>query len=227
MKHSDPPRGYENCPNELPKEIDEGIFPQSLKNPPVEDTEDMVARSEHHQDGRYKRTAQIASDISEEGVICQNPDGRIATHASAWKANEELEATSTSPAPMVGYEGHLDQANTSGTLASRPIVQTHILLVEDNIINQKIVMRKLESKGYCVTTAKNGKEAVDAVESAPKPCTGNKHAFDVCLMDMEMPVMDGNTATKTIRALEKQGKIERIPILGVTANVRDEQQAEM
>jgi CheY-like chemotaxis protein len=46
-------------------------------------------------------------------------------------------------------------------------------------------------------------------------------------MDMEMPVMDGNTATKMIRGFEKQGRIEHIPILGVTANVRLDQQTEM
>lgn len=218
----------EELGNAAPKEIDEGIFPESLNNPPVEDTGDMVARPEHQQDDRYKRTAEITSKIPEQGNNCQKLTDRIATHADAWTVNEELEANTPSPAPAVWEGGHhFDQANTSGALASRPSVQTHILLVEDNIINQKIVMRKLESKGYKVTSAKNGKEAVDAVENAPKLSTGDKRAFDICLMDMEMPIMDGNTATKTIRVLERQGKIERIPILGVTANVRGEQQAEM
>ena len=218
----------EELGNTAPKEIDEGMFPESLKNPPVEDTGDMVARPEHQRDDRYKRTAEIASKIPEQEIICQKLTDRIATRADAWNVNEGLEANPPSPAPAL-WEGahHIDQANTSDALESCPSIQTHILLVEDNIINQKIVMRKLESKGYKVTSAKNGKEAIDAVESARKLSTGGKRAFDICLMDMEMPIMDGNTATKTIRALERQGKIERIPILGVTANVRDEQQAEM
>lgn len=87
--------------------------------------------------------------------------------------------------------------------------------------------RKLKSKGYEVTTANDGKEAVDLVTSAPEPSTGDNSAFHICLMDMEMPRMDGNSATKAIRELEKQGKIEYIPILGVTANVRSGQQSEM
>jgi CheY-like chemotaxis protein len=106
-------------------------------------------------------------------------------------------------------------------------LRQHVLLVEDNLVNQKIVCRKLKSKGYDVTTAKDGKEAVDLVSGAPKPSIGDKSAFDICLMDMEMPRMDGNTATKTIRELERHDQIEHIPILGVTANVRSVQQSEM
>lgn len=90
-----------------------------------------------------------------------------------------------------------------------------------------MVFRKLKQKGYSVTVANNGREAVDTLVSAPKLSTGEKGAFHICLMDMEMPIMDGNTATKIIRELEKQGEIERIPVLGVIANVRHEQQPEM
>jgi len=60
----------------------------------------------------------------------------------------------------------------------------HVLLVEDNAINQRIVNRKLQAKGFRVTTANNGREAVDAVREAPKhPSEG---AFDIVLMDQEM-----------------------------------------
>ena len=120
-----------------------------------------------------------------------------------------------------------NQAHSSEAPAAPQTLRQHVLLVEDNLINQKIVCRKLKSKGYDVTTASDGKEAVDLVVRAPKPSTGDKLAFDICLMDMEMPRMDGNTATKAIRELEKQDQIEYIPILGVTANVRSGQQSEM
>ncbi|KAL1581741.1 hypothetical protein WHR41_09503 [Cladosporium halotolerans] len=103
----------------------------------------------------------------------------------------------------------------------------HVLLVEDNLINQQIVCRKLKAKGYVVTTANDGKEAIDLATSAPKLSTGDEAAFDICLMDMEMPRMDGNAATKAIRELERKGAIEYLPILGVTANVRSEQQDKM
>lgn len=93
----------------------------------------------------------------------------------------------------------------------------HILFVEDNIINQRVLSRKLKIAGFEVTTANNGQEALDAWE---------RHTFDCILMDQEMPVMDGNSATREIRALEKR-KGTRVPILGVTANVRQDQQADM
>jgi CheY-like chemotaxis protein len=94
----------------------------------------------------------------------------------------------------------------------------HILLVEDNIINQRILSRKLQSLGFSVTEANNGREALDAVK---------KDHFDCILMDQAMPVMDGNSATKAIRELEKERSGQHTPVLGVTANVRAEQQEEM
>jgi CheY-like chemotaxis protein len=74
-----------------------------------------------------------------------------------------------------------------------------------------------------VTTANNGREAVEVV----KATESKKGPFDIVLMDQEMPVLDGNGATKEIRRLEEAGEVERIPILGVTANVRGEQTEQM
>ncbi|KAF3000464.1 hypothetical protein E8E15_000698 [Penicillium rubens] len=92
-----------------------------------------------------------------------------------------------------------------------------ILFVEDNVINQRVLARKLKIAGFEVTTANNGQEALDAW----------KHdSFDCILMDQEMPVMDGSSAAREIRALEKDNGTHT-PILGVTANVRQNQQADM
>ncbi|EME47082.1 hypothetical protein DOTSEDRAFT_69150 [Dothistroma septosporum NZE10] len=113
------------------------------------------------------------------------------------------------------------------SLNREPSRRAHVLLVEDNIVNQKIIFRKLETKGFNVTTANNGQEAVEAVKAAPQLNTGDKKAFDIILMDQEMPIMDGNAATKAIRQLENDGQLERVPILGVTANARGAQQDEM
>ena len=121
-----------------------------------------------------------------------------------------------------------DEDTTMGTsMASLPSERPHVLLVEDNQINQRILFRKLKAKGYNVTIANNGQEAVAAVRSAPRRLFGGNGSLDCILMDQEMPVMDGNAATKAVRALEENGDIESIPILGVTANVRDEQRKEM
>ncbi|KAJ5973946.1 hypothetical protein N7481_011156 [Penicillium waksmanii] len=92
-----------------------------------------------------------------------------------------------------------------------------ILVVEDNVINRKILSRKLVALGFQIMEANNGREALDAFQNSTVDCI---------LMDQEMPVMDGNSATKLIRQLEK-GSDAHIPILGVTANVRVAQQSEM
>ncbi|GIK00094.1 hypothetical protein Aspvir_004109 [Aspergillus viridinutans] len=72
-----------------------------------------------------------------------------------------------------------------------------ILLVEDNIINQRILSRKLQGCGFSVTEVCNGREALDAVK---------KDHFDCILMDQAMPVMDGNSATKAIREFERNDR---------------------
>ncbi|KAJ5982723.1 hypothetical protein N7451_012823 [Penicillium sp. IBT 35674x] len=92
-----------------------------------------------------------------------------------------------------------------------------VLVVEDNAINRKVLSRKLSRLGFQTTEASNGQEALNFFQN---------NTFDCILMDQEMPVMDGNSATKTIRQLEK-GSDAHVPILGVTANVRATQQSEM
>lgn len=101
------------------------------------------------------------------------------------------------------------------------------ILTINSVINQKILYRKLEAKGFNVTTANNGQEAVEAATSAPRASSGERSAFDVILMDNQMPIMNGNEAARAIRQFEKDQSFERIPILGVTANVRGAQQDEM
>ncbi|KAJ5263885.1 CheY-like superfamily [Penicillium angulare] len=92
-----------------------------------------------------------------------------------------------------------------------------ILLVEDNIINRRILSKKLKSAGFHITEATNGQEAVDAAR---------ENTFDCILMDQEMPVMNGCTASMAIRDTE-QDSCSHVPILGVTANARAEQDAEL
>jgi CheY-like chemotaxis protein len=82
----------------------------------------------------------------------------------------------------------------------------HVLLVEDNFVNQKVAVRFLERLGCTVDVASNGAEGVAACQQ--------RH-FDVVLMDLQMPVMDGMTATRKIRAWETTG---HLPIIALTAN---------
>ena len=84
----------------------------------------------------------------------------------------------------------------------------HILLVEDNAVNQKLALRLLEKRGYRVTVAGDGREALAALE---------KQRFDLILMDVQMPEMDGFQATRAIREREKASG-EHIPIVAMTAH---------
>ncbi len=81
-----------------------------------------------------------------------------------------------------------------------------ILVVEDNLVNQKVICSLLACVGHTVDIVVDGQEAVDAV---------NSHVYDLVLMDIHMPKMDGITATKLIR--EQGGNGATIPIIAVTA----------
>ncbi len=92
-------------------------------------------------------------------------------------------------------------------LAAAKLNGAEILLVEDNEINQDVAVDLLNNYGINVTVAGNGKEALEILEH---------HTFDGVLMDCQMPVMDGYTATKNIRARET---FKDLPIIAMTANV--------
>ena len=108
----------------------------------------------------------------------------------------ELDSQSLESANSIGDEANLDNIK--------------VLLVEDNLVNQMVAKELLSNMKASVLIADNGQIAIDLLA---------KHEVDVVLMDIQMPVMDGLTATKQIRS---QKKYQHLPIIAMTAHARDE-----
>jgi signal transduction histidine kinase/DNA-binding response OmpR family regulator/PAS domain-containing protein len=110
--------------------------------------------------------------------------------------------------------GRAPAAATPGAAAPRGSVPANdgadarILLVEDNVVNQRLALHLLRTRGYSVALASNGIEALEAIGKEP---------FDAVLMDLQMPQMDGFQATAAIRQREKPGG-PRLPIIAMTAH---------
>lgn len=100
-----------------------------------------------------------------------------------------------------------------------------VLLVEDNLVNQKVLSKQLTKVGCVVHVANHGGEALEFLKtSALWKGNAGGQPLDVVLMDLEMPVMDGLTCARQVRELQSQGTLTgHVPIIAVTANARKEQ----
>jgi len=105
----------------------------------------------------------------------------------------------------VDDDAAVEKANVP-PVAGKPLA---VLVVEDNPVNQTLVRRLLLRRGHQPTLASNGRLALEIFRES---------RFDLILMDVQMPEMDGLTATKEIRKLERQEKRCSTPIIGLTAN---------
>jgi CheY-like chemotaxis protein len=120
------------------------------------------------------------------------------SQAAVWEAI----ATATGREPATGTTAKLH--------AWGPTQCLRVLVAEDTVANQKIVKSILSKRGHAVEIARNGREVVEMIRHQP---------FDLILMDVQMPIMDGFQATSTIRSLEAHlGR--RVPIIALTAHAR-------
>ena len=166
------------------------------------------------------------------------------------------------PTPQISTNPVASAANPGSTLVSTPqrtespeVFKTaadalNVLVVEDNLVNQKVLAKQLRKAGCIVYVANHGGEAIEQIQrstfwhtnaskpssrsSASPPRSSTTHnlsstfpdiiEISIVLLDLEMPVMDGQTCARKIRQYQREGKIVRhVPVIAVTANAREEQ----
>jgi len=141
--------------------------------------------------------------ITRRLVEMQGGDVRVDSqlgHGSVFCVTLSLEIAPASAA-------NLTPSNRDAPVAASPAPSSaRLLLVEDNLVNQKVVLAILRKKGYRIDVANDGREALEKLEASH---------YDLVLMDVQMPVLDGLEATRLIR---REARWDRLPIIAMTAH---------
>ncbi|PNS19478.1 Hybrid signal transduction histidine kinase K [Sphaceloma murrayae] len=148
----------------------------------------------------------------------KGPEQGDGTNGTLAKVGAIVGAANTQSTATSGQGGSTDPA--------KPAEAKYILLVEDNLVNQRVLQKQLKNLGCIVQVANHGEEALEKLKNSTwsKAAGDGKTKLSVVLMDQEMPVMDGLTATKNIREMERKGELTgHVPVIAVTANARSEQ----
>ncbi|MBN3906535.1 MAG: response regulator [Nostoc sp. NMS1] len=118
---------------------------------------------------------------------------------------------------LKNYENNSNDHSSSSRLLARDFHKLRILLAEDNVVNQKVALKQLQSLGYSADVAGNGKEVLQLLEKIP---------YDLILMDCQMPVLDGLETTKEIHRWQESSFVSsrRPVVIAMTANAMKEDQ---
>lgn len=144
----------------------------------------------------------------------------------ARKTSNAKDATRVVEPPKIKDFAPLPEGSTVPPAHKPTRSDLKVLIVEDNLVNQKVLQRQLHNHGISTHVANHGGEALDILKSSTywKNSSSSAIPLGVVLMDKEMPIMDGLQCTSAIRALEQAGEfVCHIPIIAVTANARSEQ----
>ena len=196
---------------------------QSLINAPI----DIILIDHTLPGGGLKLAKRIYDETKDQP---HPPIGLLLAHANISFDRDELRAAGVRrilSKPLTGIalrsallaECHFD-ANAVNHLPDQyrtdalSLNSLQCLIAEDNPTNAQVLTRMLKSLGITVHHVENGQQAVN---------TFMRKRFDVVIMDIEMPIMNGAEATRQIRQFEKEEERERTPIIGLTANALDEQ----
>ena len=172
----------------------------------------MLMKSSSGLGGRPSAQSTARSSDEQVVMVSTNASSPAKTKARRRPAGSSSETQK----PVAGTE-------SSANLQSPPI---RVLVVEDNLVNQRVLQRQLQTQGCFATVAGHGVECIEMLKNTVhwkgKEKTGTE--LDLILMDLEMPVMDGMTCAEEIRKLEREGVLGgHVPIICVTANARDQQ----
>ncbi len=145
----------------------------------------LVTESERAKAGiRHSLTKPVRQSLLFDAVVASLDGGRVKVRSQAMPPN-----------------------------AARPaLAGRRVLVVEDNAVNQKVVLKMLENLGIKASCAGNGREALDEL---------SRNTYELVLMDCQMPLMDGYAATRALRERERMSKLVRTPVIALTANALD------
>jgi CheY-like chemotaxis protein/HPt (histidine-containing phosphotransfer) domain-containing protein len=174
-------------------------------NMPGEDGFSLIAKVRG--DPQLAETATIVLTSGERSDDARKCD-RFDVAARLLKPVKQSELFDAIVAALGGEEAEESASVLDEEVEPPTIRPLRILLAEDSLVNQKLAVGLLERHGHVLTVANNGQEAINALESS---------RFDVVLMDVQMPELDGLTATRQIREHEQQTG-RHIPIIAMTAH---------
>ncbi|RDW66474.1 hypothetical protein BP6252_10109 [Coleophoma cylindrospora] len=169
---------------------------------------------------RPSESPELVNSIGNNSVD-QSPVTDLGTFSAGLAIPTVMSLPAEQSSPIRTEGGQISKPNTDSGLK--------ILIVEDNLVNQRVLYKQLKKQACVVYLANHGVEALDFIRKtklwkASDEPESSKEDLSVILMDIEMPVMDGLTCTREIRRLQNEGLIlQHIPIIAVTANARKEQ----